>query len=67
MDSVKTTSQSFIIRIWVEEIDEGTQHANWCGHITHVLSSKRLYFEDLDLIQEFIIPYLIDMEVTFGR
>lgn len=48
---------SFIIRLWVEEIKDDGQ-AYWRGHITHVLSGKQSYLEDLDKIAAFIKPYL---------
>ena len=51
---------SFIIKIWLEETDEPT-HRHWRGHITHVFSGKRRYFEDLPAIAGFIEPYLTKM------
>jgi hypothetical protein len=54
MDSIETTSHPFIVRIWLEEPAEGARRARWRGHITHVPSGKRLYFQDLDVILRFI-------------
>lgn len=54
----ETTTQSFIVRIWLEETAEEDQAGRWRGHITHVPSHKRRYFEDLNDVIAFIVPYL---------
>ncbi len=60
MESSETQRHSFIIRIWVEEVrSEGD--ALWRGHITHVFTKRRSYFESIDGITDFICPYLKDM------
>lgn len=56
-------AQSFIIRIWLEETTEEAEQATWRGHITHVPSRKRHYFENLDEIKRFIAPYLESMNI----
>jgi hypothetical protein len=57
MDQEDSHTHSFIIRIWIEELnDEGDQKA-WRGHITHVPSGKRRYMKDFDDILAFILPY----------
>ena len=52
-----TMRHSFIIRLWAEEITRGGQ-VYWRGHITHVLSGKQSYIEDMDTIPAFIKPFL---------
>ena len=47
-------TQSFIIRIWDEAVDDEGQVVTWRGSIDHVGSGKRLYFCDLDGIGRFI-------------
>lgn len=48
------TIHSFVIRIWIEEIDTDTRRALWRGHITHTESMRREHFERLDGIAPFI-------------
>lgn len=57
-DSHEGTDHSFIIRIWLEEILEDGQ-SRWRGHITHVPSKRRRYFEGMGEIDRFIAPYLV--------
>jgi hypothetical protein len=65
-ESLEATSHPFVIRIWLEESAQEAQWATWRGHITHVPSGERCYIQDLDQIQNFIIPYLEDMGIKFG-
>jgi hypothetical protein len=53
-----STSQSFILRIWLEETAEEAGQATWRGSITHVSSGERRYFEKLDAIAPIIALYL---------
>ena len=66
MDEIESDTQSFIVKVWVEEGDEGTDHRVWRGHITHVSSNKRRYLKNLDGIEDFISPYLEEMGVKLG-
>lgn len=61
MNQSTTTTHSFIVKIWLEETVEEAKRVTWRGHITHVLSGKRRYLQDLDDIAAFITPYLKDM------
>ncbi|MBK8985297.1 MAG: hypothetical protein IPM39_04325 [Chloroflexi bacterium] len=67
----ETTTHSFIVRIWLEEtleeMLEASHKALWRGHITHVPSQKRRYFEDLNDIIAFIAPYLEVLGVQPGN
>lgn len=65
MNLLETPIQSFIIKIWVEEADEGGR-ARWRGHITHVPSGRRSYLRDLNCIEFFMMPYMKRMGVSFG-
>ena len=70
METSEPLSQSFIVKVWVEEHAEGNSQGVWHGHITHVFSGKRRYFKDLDEIRDFIQPFLGEMGVhieTGGR
>lgn len=66
MNLLETHIQSFIIKIWVEEADDGRGRARWRGQITHVPSGKRSYLRDLNCIEFFMMPYLKRMGVKFG-
>ena len=59
-------TQSFIVKIWLEETFEETGKARWGGHITHVPSGERRYLKDLSDIGIFILPYLDSMRVRSG-
>ena len=48
---------SFVIRIWTEEEATETEDVIWRGHITHIPSNERRYFEKLDTVTEFISYY----------
>jgi hypothetical protein len=60
MDGIdeKYTIHSFIIRMWLEEIDEKTRRGNWRGRITHIPSGQQEYFIDIKSISTFIKSYL---------
>lgn len=52
---------SFIVKIWVEEALNQPGRFVWRGHITHVPSAKRAYFQSLSAIPLFIVPFLAQM------
>ncbi len=56
-------TQSFIIRIWVED----ERDALWRGHITHVPSGDKQPIQDFQDISTFISLYLNKMGVTQKR
>lgn len=66
MDTLESTSQSFIIKVWIEDSAEKGDNGVWHGHITHVTSGKRHYMKNLKEIQDFIAPYLEEMGVQSG-
>lgn len=49
---------SFIVRIWLEESTAEVTRPTWRGSITHVLSGRRHYFVDLNVLPRLIRPYL---------
>lgn len=51
-------SNSFIVKVWLEELPEDDDSAVWRGHITHVPSQERRYLQTLDDAVDFIAPYL---------
>lgn len=66
MDQVEHETQSFIVKVWVEEIALHAQRGVWHGHITHVPSHERRYLKDLGEIEDFIAPHLEEMGVQLG-
>jgi len=67
MDLLESDTQSFIVKIWVEENGKDTSRGVWHGHITHVPSYQRRYLKDLNEIQDFIAPHLEEMGVKIGK
>jgi hypothetical protein len=58
MDLPESNTQSFVIKIWLEETVEESGRALWRGHITHIPSGERSFIKDLREISSFISPYL---------
>jgi hypothetical protein len=58
MDPYGSESQSFIVKVWLEESAEEAGAATWRGHVTHVPNQERRYLNTLDDIVDFIAPYL---------
>jgi hypothetical protein len=67
MDLLEYDTQSFIVKIWVEESGEDTSRGVWHGHITHVPSYQRRYLKDLNEIRDFIAPHLQEMGVKVDK
>jgi hypothetical protein len=66
MDEIESDTQSFIVRVWVEDRAEEAGEGTWRGQITHVSSSERRYLKNLDEIGDFIWPYLEAMGAKPG-
>ncbi len=66
MDEIEPNTQSFILKVWVEDSSEEAGHRVWRGHITHVSSNKRSYLTNLSGIEDFVLPYLQGMGVKLG-
>jgi len=60
-------TQSFVVKVWLEETVEEEGRAKWRGHVTHVTSGERRYLESLSGIASFIRPYLERWGVQFSR
>ncbi len=59
-------TQSFVVKVWLEETVEEEGQAKWRGHVTHVASGERKYLERLSGIAAFMMPYLERSGVNFG-
>ena len=66
LDLSEAHTNSFIVRIWLEETAEEAGQATWRGHVTHVPSGERCYVKDLEDIIAAIAPYLEGMGVKHG-
>ena len=58
MELPAVSMHSFVIRMWLEEKAVGLEHRKWRGHITHVPSNQRRYFDDLEDIKQIVKSYL---------
>ncbi|MEZ4861760.1 MAG: hypothetical protein R3C14_10645 [Caldilineaceae bacterium] len=63
----ETNTHSFVLRIWREELREANGASVWRGHITHVQSGERRYFQRLREIVTFIASYLLPADHTMAR
>ena len=61
MEEPEEQIHSFVIRFWLEAIDEQSEQGLWRGHITHVASGERRYLKDAGSISAFIAPYLKEL------
>jgi hypothetical protein len=67
MDQVEPDTQSFIVKVWVEDSAGKDDSGVWHGHITHIPSREHRYLKNLEEIQDFIAPHLEEMGVKLGR
>lgn len=51
---------SFVVRMWLEVVAEGTNRKIWRGRITHIPSDEHQYFKDIKEIPVFIESHLED-------
>ena len=64
LDLLEANTHSFVLRMWCEEqVTPNGKHL-WRGHITHVLSGQRRYFQQLGEVANFINSYLPAKEAT---
>jgi hypothetical protein len=67
MEQTESHTQSFVVKIWLEETLEEDGRATWRGHITHIPGGERRYLKQLNDIVAFIMPYLNEMGVRGGK
>jgi len=67
MDDSELSTQSFILKIWLEESSREADGAIWRGYVTHVQTGKRRYIRSLEEIVTFILPFLEQMGVAVPR
>ena len=67
MELYERNTCSFIVKVWLEDSDEETGQYFWRGHITHVFTRRRQYFEDVAIMNDFITHYLKEMGATINQ
>ena len=67
MELYEVRSQSFIVRVWLEEMEDVQRGARWLGLVTHVPDGHQRYVHDLDSITNFLGGYLKGMGVKHPR
>ena len=60
---IEPDTHSFVIKLWLDDRDEVTGQVTWRGHITHVSSSQRQYFDNLSDLIAFLLPYFKAMNI----
>lgn len=65
MVSIENHTQSFLIKIWLEEKPDDDREGTWRGEITSVNDNERRYLLEADDILDHIRPYLEDWGVNF--
>lgn len=59
-------TQSFIVKVWIEERPPGDAGARWRGHVTHVPGGERVHVESVPEIASYISRHLREMGVRVG-
>lgn len=67
MEQYEFNTHTFVAKIWLEETADEAGRASWRGHITHVPSGERRYFEQLQVMCEFVMHYLAQMDVKIDH
>lgn len=60
MDEGEIEAQSFVIKVWLEEIDSATGRQVWRGRVTHVPSGEQYAFTDLAMLVGILAAYVED-------
>jgi hypothetical protein len=66
MELPEPHTHSFVVKIWLEEAATDGHGGAWRGHVTHVPSGERHYFETLTEIADFVMPFLQEMGIRPG-
>jgi hypothetical protein len=59
-------THAFVIRVWLEQTVAEDGEAIWRGVIIHVPSGRRRYFQSLDEVRGFVVPYLDGVNPKLG-
>lgn len=58
MNQPENSTESFVVRVWLERRELTDAPPQWRGVVEHVGSGKRKYFLDLDTIVLFMAEYM---------
>jgi hypothetical protein len=61
-----SNAETFVVRIWLEAVDDDGQQTVWRGHVTHVMSGERQYVQSLSAVADFINRYLRRLGMDAG-
>ena len=67
MDLYERNTCSFVVKVWIEPADGLLAPPQWRGHITHVFTGQRQYFDKLEAVTRFIATYLAEMGVRIDK
>lgn len=59
--------ESFIVKVWLDEMGKGGECVRWHGQITHVPGGERGYFNDVCEMTAFVEQYMLAMGIRFRR
>jgi hypothetical protein len=57
-ENYEKNTHTFVIKIWLEEIIGKYKFYHWRGHIMHIPSGERKYFDKLSKVTQIITGYL---------
>jgi hypothetical protein len=60
---IEPHTHSFILKLWLLKQEGAKGGQNWRGHITHVASNQRIYFDSFLELNNLLSPYLEKMGV----
>ncbi len=60
---IEPDTHSFIVKFWLDEQDPDDNNIVWRGHITHVATGQRKYYNNLREMNGFLIPHLQNMKI----
>ena len=66
MDLLESATQSFIVKVWLEESAGRGRRAVWRGRVTHVASGESRPMTRLGDVPEIIAPHLVEIGADVG-
>ena len=66
MDLPESATQSFIVKVWLEESTGHGRRAIWHGRVTHVASGESRPMRRLGDVPAIIAPHLIEIGADVG-
>ena len=64
---IESGTQSFIIKVWLEDTGEDTARASWRGHITHVPSGEKRYLKSDLTFYGLTVPQIRKVTKAFTK